>query len=81
MKQRLTADQADRLWRETSAHVRSQLLWTIREMREWRYGDGEWPMHLRSVGQSALELGLLTGEIHDDGRRRSDHPGAQLELW
>ena len=42
-------------WLAIPAAERFELLATIREMREWRYGE-LWPTHLQPIRRAALEL-------------------------
>ena len=46
----------ERLWRDIPLAERLELLTTIREMREWRYGDNPPLRPLPPVQQSALAL-------------------------
>jgi hypothetical protein len=45
----------DSLWLSIPAAERFELLATIREMREWRYGENE-PPRLQPIKRAALEL-------------------------
>lgn len=46
---------ADELWKEIPIAERFELLATIREMREWRFGDDP-PLRLAPIRQAAYEL-------------------------
>ena len=49
------ASSTDAEWRAIAPAERFELLATIREMREWRYGD-DWPLKLGPIRRAALEL-------------------------
>ena len=46
---------AERLWRDIPIEERLELLATIREMREWRFGDAQ-PAWLHPIQRAAFEL-------------------------